>query len=59
MNKKNPTLLKIAGEAFAREYYGIVVAKNRTDLLVKINAGLEAVKSEGLLEKLSQKWLPK
>jgi polar amino acid transport system substrate-binding protein len=55
---KNPDKLKIAGEPFTQEYYGIAVAKNKTELLAKINAGLKAVKSQGLIEELSQKWLP-
>lgn len=55
---KNPDKLRIAGEPFTQENYGIAVAKNKTELLAKINAGLKAAKSEGLIEKLSQKWLP-
>ncbi|MFC2050424.1 basic amino acid ABC transporter substrate-binding protein [Chloroflexota bacterium] len=55
---ENPDKLRIAGEPFTQEYYGIAVAKNKTELLAKINAGLKAVKSEGLIEELSQKWLP-
>jgi polar amino acid transport system substrate-binding protein len=53
-----PDKLKIAGEPFTREYYGIAVAKNEPELLTKINAGLKAIKSEGLVEQLTQKWLP-
>jgi ABC-type amino acid transport substrate-binding protein len=37
---------------------GIAVAKNKPELLVKINAGLAALKSEGVLDQLPQKWLP-
>jgi polar amino acid transport system substrate-binding protein len=55
---RNPDKLKIAGEPFTQENYGIAVAKNKPELLEKINAGLEAVKSEGLIEELTQKWLP-
>jgi len=54
---RNPDKLKLVGEPFTQEYYGIAVAKNKTELLAKINAGLKAVKSEGLIEKLSQRWL--
>jgi polar amino acid transport system substrate-binding protein len=53
-----PDKLKIAGEPFTQENYGIAVAKNKPELLEKINAGLEAVKSEGLIEELTLKWLP-
>lgn len=56
---KNADKLKIAGAAFTDENYGIAVAKGKTDLLKKINAGLAAVKSEGLIEQLSKKWLEK
>jgi len=55
---KYPDQLKIVGEPFSPENYGIAVAKNKPELLAKINAGLQAVKSEGLLEQLTQKWLP-
>ena len=53
-----PDKLKIAGEPFTQENYGIAVAKNKPELLVKINAGLSALKSEGMLDQLTQKWLP-
>jgi polar amino acid transport system substrate-binding protein len=53
-----PDKLKIVGAPFSQENYGIAVAKNRPDLLTKINAGLNAVKSEGRIEELTQKWLP-
>ena len=53
----NPDKLRIAGEPFTQEYYGIAVAKDKAELLNKINAGLKAVKSEGLIENLTQKWL--
>ncbi len=56
---KNPDKLKTAGSKFTNENYGIAVAKGKTDLLEKINAGLKAVKSEGLIDKLSQKWIEK
>jgi polar amino acid transport system substrate-binding protein len=53
-----PGKLKIAGEPFTQEYYGIAIAKNKPELLTKINAGLKAAKSEGLIEELTRKWLP-
>ena len=55
---KYPDQLKIVGEPFSPENYGIAVAKNKPELLEKINAGLNAVKNEGLIEQLTQKWLP-
>lgn len=54
---QNPTKLKLAGEPFTQEQYGIAVANNKPELLAKINDGLRSVKGEGLIEKLSQKWL--
>lgn len=53
-----PGKLKIVGEPFTQENYGIAVAKNKPELLEKINAGLEAIEAEGLLDELTQKWLP-
>jgi ABC-type amino acid transport substrate-binding protein len=53
-----PDKLKIVGTPFSQEDYSIAVAKNKPELLEKINAGLTAVKSEGLLENLYHKWLP-
>jgi len=54
---KNPTKLKTVGEVFTSEDYGIAVCKSKTDLLAKINSGLKAVKAEGLIEDLIDKWL--
>jgi polar amino acid transport system substrate-binding protein len=56
---KNPDKLKVTGGIFTDENYGIAVAKGKTDLLAKINAGIKAVKSEKLIEELSKKWLEK
>jgi polar amino acid transport system substrate-binding protein len=54
---KNPDKLKTVGEVFTSEFYGIAVCKTKADLLAKINAGLKAVKEEGLIEQLVEKWL--
>ncbi|TET42911.1 MAG: basic amino acid ABC transporter substrate-binding protein [Dehalococcoidia bacterium] len=54
---KNPDKLKAVGEVFTEENYGIAVCKTKADLVEKINAGLKAVKEEGLIEKLVEKWL--
>jgi polar amino acid transport system substrate-binding protein len=56
---KNPDKLKAAGGIFTSENYGIAVAKGKTELLAKINAGLKAVKDEGLIEELTKKWIEK
>ena len=55
----NPAKLKTAGGVFTDENYGIAVAKGKTDLLNKINAGIKAIKDEGLINQYSQKWLEK
>ncbi|MBN1368233.1 MAG: basic amino acid ABC transporter substrate-binding protein [Dehalococcoidales bacterium] len=55
--KKNQDKLKIVGDMLSSENYGIAVAKGKTDLLNKINAGITAIKAEGLIEELSAKWL--
>ena len=49
--------LKIVGEAFTDEYYGILVQKGNTELLDKINEGLAAVQAEGLDQDLEAEWL--
>lgn len=54
---KNSAQLKIVGEPFTDEFYGIAVCKTDTELLQKINQGLEAVISEGLIDELTLKWL--
>jgi len=54
---KNSAEIKIVGEPFTDESYGIAVCKTNTELLQKINQGLAAVKEEGLLDQLTQKWL--
>jgi ABC-type amino acid transport substrate-binding protein len=54
---ENPDKLKTVGEVFTDENYGIAVCKTKADLLAKINAGLKAVKEEGLIEQLVEKWL--
>lgn len=55
---KNSDKLKTAGEVFTSEFYGIAVCKTNTELLAKINSGLAAVKAEGLIEELVEKWWP-
>jgi polar amino acid transport system substrate-binding protein len=52
----NPNKLKTVGGVFTDEFYGIAVAKGKTDLLKKINEGLEQVLNEGIIEELEAKW---
>ncbi|MDD5702719.1 MAG: basic amino acid ABC transporter substrate-binding protein [Dehalococcoidales bacterium] len=54
---KNTDKIKAAGEVFTDESYGIAVAKGKEDILEKINAGLKAVKDEGLIEEYAAKWM--
>ncbi len=54
---ENPDKLKTVGEVFTDENYGIAVCKTNTELVEKINAGLKAVKDEGLIEQFVEKWL--
>ena len=49
--------LKIVGDAFTDEYYGILVQKGNSDLLDKINAGLKAVQDKGLDKEFETEWL--
>ncbi len=49
--------LKIVGEPFTEEFYGIAVQKGDTELLEKINAGLKAVIESGKRDELIDKWL--
>jgi polar amino acid transport system substrate-binding protein len=54
---KNSDKLKTAGEVFTNEFYGIAVCKTKTDLVAKINKGLAAAKSKGLIDQLTAKWI--
>ncbi len=49
--------LKIVGDSFTEEYYGILVQKGNADLLAKINEGLAAVQDKGIDKELEEKWL--
>jgi polar amino acid transport system substrate-binding protein len=54
---QNADKLKTVGEVFTDEYYGVAVCKTNADLLAKINKGLAAVKADGVIDELTQKWL--
>ncbi len=49
--------LKIVGEPFTDEYYGIAVKKGNTELLDLINEGLAAVLASDIPAQLENKWL--
>jgi polar amino acid transport system substrate-binding protein len=54
---KNANQLKTVGDALTDESYGIAICKTRSDLVQKINQGLDAVRAEGLIDQLVQKWI--
>jgi len=49
--------LKIVGEPFTEEFYGVAVRKGNTEVLELINSGLTAVLEAGVDEELAEKWL--
>jgi len=49
--------LKIVGEPFTDEYYGIAVQKGNTEVLDAINKGLDKVLGTSAYEKIEKKWL--
>jgi ABC-type amino acid transport substrate-binding protein len=55
--ERNSDKLMVVGQVFTDESYGIAVCRDSADLLGQINAGLAAVKADGTLEKLEEKWL--
>ena len=53
----NPDKLMTVGSVFTDENYGIAVCKKKTDLAGPINAALKALKDDGTIKKLEDKWL--
>lgn len=49
--------IKLTGDVFTDESYGVAVCKKNTDLLNKVNKALGELKSDGTLKKLEEKWL--
>jgi len=49
--------LKIVGNPFTEEYYGIAVKKGNTEVMNLLNKGLEAVIKSGERDELVAKWL--
>lgn len=54
---KNPERITTVGEVFTEESYGIAICENRSDLVDPINQALAALKAEGKIAELEQKWL--
>jgi len=52
--------LKLVPDAkFERQYFGIAVAKDNTELLGKINAGLKKIVADGTYAKIYETWFDK
>ena len=49
--------LKIVGDPFTEEYYGICVQKGNTEVLDAVNAGLDKVLGTAKYENIEKKWL--
>lgn len=56
-NENYRAVLKIVGEPFTDEFYGVAVRKGNSEVLDLINAGLEVVLNDGTAEELEAKWL--
>lgn len=49
--------VKLTGEVFTDESYGIAVCKTKGDILEKVNKALGELKADGTIKKLEDKWL--
>jgi ABC-type amino acid transport substrate-binding protein len=56
-NVKNNPELKIAGEPFTQEYYGIITKRGNNALIQEINRILNQMKTSGKLKEISDRWL--
>ena len=56
-NDNYKSRLKIVGEPFTEEYYGIAVKKGNTEVLEKLDSALSAVIASGKRDELVNKWL--
>jgi len=54
--KEHPEI-RIAGEPFTRESYGIAVRKGNRELLARLNEGLRKVRASGEYDLLAAKWI--
>jgi polar amino acid transport system substrate-binding protein len=54
---KNELGLKLVGGPFTQEFYGIVVAKGKEELLQPINVLIEKLIKTGEIKKIENKWL--
>jgi ABC-type amino acid transport substrate-binding protein len=51
--------IKTVGDVFTDENYGVVGCKTKADLITKVNTALAALKSEGYIKTLEDKWVKK
>ena len=56
-NENYSGTLKIVGDPFTEELYGVAVTDGNDEVLSQINEGLEIVKEDGTIEDLKDKWL--
>jgi len=56
-NQQYKPILKMAGDIFTAEKYGIAVTKGNTEVLELINAGLKKVQEKGIDKELETRWL--
>jgi polar amino acid transport system substrate-binding protein len=54
---KTPDKLKVVGQPFTDEHYGIAICKKNTELLAKINKALAELQADGTIKKIQDKWL--
>jgi polar amino acid transport system substrate-binding protein len=54
---QNDDKLKSVGTVFTSEFYGIAISKNKAGLESRINAGIAAVKKDGIIDNIAKKWL--
>lgn len=54
--ERQPGNVKIAGEPFVADFYGLAVAKDNEALLQKLNDGLDALIADGTYEELCNKY---
>lgn len=56
LQQQYSSALTIVGDALTRTQYGIVVPKDRPELLAQINEGLAAVRESGEYQRIYDKW---
>lgn len=52
-----PNQLKVVGEPFTDENYGIAICNNRQDLVEPVNQALQTLRDNGTIAELEEEWL--